>query len=404
MGWEGVLILTTHGNRRIVPAGFRTALSIVPGILMALVLLAGAGCSRESAGTAHSGQSQKGGGSRGRGPTAFPVEVQPVPTRDVEYTVTAVGSIEAFEIVQVTARVPGAIERIRFREGDRVREGDVLVEIEPERYRLLVQEALADVEKAEAELAEAEAGRDRREAANRRTDGLISTEELDVWRTRARAARADVEAKRATLAIAQRNENDALVRAPFAGTIQSRDVQTGRYVQPGTLLTTLVRRDPMLLRFAVPESDAGRLAPGLVARFRVGHSDVEHEARITHVAESADPATRMVAVTGEVAPVSADQVRPGAFAEVVVPVGESSGAALAPEAAIRPSERGFLAFVIAHGVARERILTLGLRTHDGLVEVREGLAPGESLVVRGAEALQDGAKVRVVPAASGASR
>ena len=66
-----------------------------------------------------------------------------------------------------------------------------------------------------------------------------------------------------------------------------------------------------------------------------------------------------------------------------------------PQTAVRPSERGFLAFVVEDGKAVERVLTLGLRTAGGLVEVRSGLAAGESLVVRGAEALRAGAAVRV---------
>jgi hypothetical protein len=76
-----------------------------------------------------------------------------------------------------------------------------------------------------------------------------------------------------------------------------------------------------------------------------------------------------------------------------------------PQTAVRPSERGFLAYVVQGDVAHERVLKLGLRTSDGLVEVREGLAPAESLVVRGAEALADGAKVRVVaPEVAGAPK
>jgi multidrug efflux pump subunit AcrA (membrane-fusion protein) len=66
-----------------------------------------------------------------------------------------------------------------------------------------------------------------------------------------------------------------------------------------------------------------------------------------------------------------------------------------PQTAIRPTDRGFLAFVVEDEVARERVLELGLRTADGRVEVRSGLAAGESLVVRGAEALRDGAKVAI---------
>jgi multidrug efflux system membrane fusion protein len=327
------------------------------------------------------------------------VEVVPVTSRSVEYAVSAVGSVEAFEIVQVTARVPGAVEKVHFREGARVRTGDVLVEIEPERYRLEVAEARAALEKAKAALAEAGAGLSRREGANEKNAGLIPGEEIDAWRTRSVTARAEMEAQEAALKLAERNAGDAVARAPFTGTIQTRDVQTGTYVQPGTLLSTLVRREPLLLRFQVPEGDAARLAPRMKARFRVRNVAGEHEARIVHVAESADLASRMVAVTAEILAPD-DELRPGTFAEVTVPIGSPKSAAVIPETAVRPSERGFLAYVVEGGVARERILTLGLRTPDGLVEVRNGLAPAESLVVRGAEALHDGAKV--APATAGA--
>jgi multidrug efflux system membrane fusion protein len=351
------------------------------------------GCSREPKSAA--GQRAGAGAPRGRGPAAFPVEVVPVSGRPVVYTVTAVGSVDAFEIVQVTARVPGVVEKIHFREGTRVREGEVLVEIEPERYVLAVDEAGAALEKARAALAEAEAGLARREGANERTPGLIPGEELDAWRTRVLTARAEVTAQEAARRLAERNADDALVRSPFGGTIQSRNVQTGEYVQPGTLLTTLVRREPLLLRFQVPESEAARLAPGMPARFTVRHAEDVFEASLVHVAESAHPSSRMVDVTAEIRQPS-DRLRPGAFAEVTVPVGAAENAPVIPQTAVRPSERGFLAFVVERGLARERVLELGLRTPEGLVEVRSGLAPAESLVVRGAEALADGARVRVV--------
>ena len=100
----------------------------------------------------------------------------------------------------------------------------------------------------------------------------------------------------------------------------------------------------------------------------------------------------MVSVVGEIDDDSA--LRPGAFTEVTVPVGVNESALAVPETAIRPSERGFIAFTVDVDVAHERILELGLRTPDGLVEVVKGLKPGDALVVRGGEALKEGAKVR----------
>jgi RND family efflux transporter MFP subunit len=132
----------------------------------------------------------------------------------------------------------------------------------------------------------------------------------------------------------------------------------------------------------------------MLARFSQREGpDKLYTARIRLVGAAADSRDRMVAVTAEVDDPARDELRPGTFVQVEVPVGGSTAAAVIPQTAIRPSEHGFLAFVIEGDVARERVLELGLRTADGEVEVRQGLAAGELLVVRGAEALRDGAKV-----------
>jgi multidrug efflux system membrane fusion protein len=338
----------------------------------------------------------EGGGARGskaRKPTEFPVQTSPVESRRVEYALQAVGSLAAFEEVQVTARVAGAVERVRFAEGDRVSPGATLAEIDPDRYRVSVEGARAALEKARAAAAEARASLARREALNARTPGLVRAEEVETWRTQARSAEADVASAEAALKLAELNLRDAFVRAPAGGVIETRTVQTGQYVQPGTVLATLVRRDPLLLEFDLPEREAAQVRVAMKAFFTVGSR--EREAAISHVAQAADPASRMVRVVARVAADEDPELRPGAFAEVRLPVGASDLATVIPQTAVRPSEKGFLAFVVSEGRASERILELGLRTADGLVEVRRGVAAGERLVIRGAEPLKDGARVRV---------
>jgi multidrug efflux system membrane fusion protein len=326
---------------------------------------------------------------------SFPVEARPVESRRVEYTVNAVGSLDAFESVAVTARVAGAVERVLFSEGQVVGAGTALVEIEPERYRVAVEAAQSSLERARAETSEAEAGYARRQAANAKNPGLVRAEEVETWRTRVQTAAASVSQAQAGIAQARLNLRDAFVRAPVAGIIQTRTVQTGQYVQPGSVLATLVRRDPLLLRFQVPEQEATPLHPGLVARFTIAEEATPYSAQIKHVAAAASSASRMVDVTAYVINPNRPELRPGAFARVTIPIGATREAPVIPQTAIRPSERGFLAYVVKNDAAEQRVLTLGMRTADGQVEVRNGLAAGELLVVRGAEALRDGAPVKV---------
>jgi RND family efflux transporter MFP subunit len=321
----------------------------------------------------------------------FPVEVKPVELRRVDYTVSGIGSLEAFENVQITARVAGVVERLHFKEGDSVKEGALLAEVEPQRYQLAVASAQATLERAQAARAEGE--RELERAEKLAAEGVSTSAEVNTWQTKLTTARALESEARAALGVASLNLRDARIKAPLGGSIQSRSVQTGQYVQAGTVIATLIRRDPLLLRFKVTESEASRLRPGMTADFTVSGSSKKNTAKITFVAGSAEASSRMVPVVAEVT--EDPELRPGAFAEVTVPVGTNEAALAISETAIRPTERGFVSFVIENGVAHERIVELGLRTPDGLVEVLKGLRAGEMLVVRGGEALRQGAKVRV---------
>lgn len=361
-------------------------------LIICALLLPLSGCERSKA-------AAKGGEGKPKGPMAVPVETVRVQTRDVQRAVKAVGSVEAFELVQVTARVAGAIEKVAFREGDEVSAGKPLVDIEPARFQIALSQAKAQLERAQSAQVVAKASTERREAVNEKNPGLIRGEELETFRASAAAANADLSAARAAVEQAQLNLKDAYVRAPIAGVIQTRTVQTGQYVQPGSVLATVVRKDPMLLRFQVTELDAASLAKGQPANFAVRGTKDRYEATVTLVAGTADPKSRLVQITAEV--VDAGSLRPGTFAEVSVPVGGSSTAPVIPQTAIRPSERGFLAYIVEGDKATERVVELGLATEDGQVEVKTGLAAGDQLVVRGAEALREGATVKVMSAGTG---
>jgi membrane fusion protein, multidrug efflux system len=364
---------------------------LIAAAAAALVLIGGA-CKKDSGATP---------GAKSRARVLFPVEVTQVQAQNMVYSVTAVGSVEAFEKVQVTARVSGAVDRVLFTEGEYTQAGQTLVEIETERYRLAVESAQASYEKAQAGQADAEAGLKRRETVTTQNPGLIPGEEVETWRTKVLTARSEVAQTRSALNQANLNLRDAFVKAPIAGIIQTRTVQTGQFVQTGTVLATLVRRDPLLLKFRVPERDAVRIKPGQEARFRVREDSREFTAKVVHVAGSADDASRLVDITADINDTADKALRPGSFAEITVPVAAAASAPVVPVSAVRPSERGFIAYVVEGDKAVERVLTLGMRSPDGRVEVLSGLKGGESLVVRGSEALLNGVSVRIV--ASGAA-
>ncbi len=333
---------------------------------------------------------------------SFPVEIAPVGVERVDYIITSVGSIEASDRVDVTARVAGVVDRVRFREGDTVKAGALLVDIEPGRYALAADQARASLTRAEAAKADAKTNLDRRQSLVK--DGLASVEELESARTKLAVAEAEHALAKASYGLTQLNLHDAYVRTPEAGVIQTRSVHVGKYVQPGTVLATLIRRDPLRLRFTVSEDEARSITTKMTARFTVRGDPKTRTATLTYVAASASDSTRTVEILAIVDEPD-DSLRPGTFAEVSIIVGGRAAAPVIPQMAARPTAKGFVAYVVEDGVAKERVLTLGMRTIDGRAEVKEGLVAGEKLVIRGGEALRDGASVRVggAPPAASAS-
>lgn len=373
--------------KRLVPLLICFTLPVAPIALVA--------CKRDTPTPDGASGGRGGRGMRGDGGLVFAVDLLEVDAKKVDYIVTAPGTIEAFERVQVTSRVAGVVDKVAFTEGQQVKKGDVLVIIDSERYRLAVNSSKAALEKAQAAQKDVEGQVTRREGAMDKHPGLIPGEELETYRTKTLTAKADTSVATENLKIAELNLRDSFVRSPIDGVIQTRTVETGQYVNAGVVMATLLRQDPMLLRFQVEPQEAPRLKPGMKAAFTMRETQRSFEAKLTLIAAAADPTTHMVGVTGEV--VAEDHkywLRPGSFCDVSVDVGATREVPVIPRFATRATDHGYVTYVVENDIAQERSITLGMSTKDGWVEVRSGLKDGEWIVVRGAEALSPGARVR----------
>lgn len=367
---------------------------------LALLLTLTSSCSQKSESAkpdASHAKTESGKSAKGARQTlTYSADVLPVEAKPVTYVVSAPGRIEAFERVQVTARVAGAVDRVGFTEGQQVKRGQVMVVIDSARYQATVDSAQAAVDKARAAQSDAEAMVGRRQGAASEHPGLIPGEEIETYRTKTLTAKADTQVAEQAWKTAQLNLRDSTVRAPMEGVIQTRTVETGQYVQPGYLMATLLRQDPMLLRFEVEVADSLRIKPGMVATFTMREVQTQFSAKITLVAAAADATSHMVPITAELTDKEHRHwLRPGSFCDVTVNVERSQRVApTVPRSAARATDHGYVAYVVEGDVARERSLTLGMNTKDGWIEVRSGLNAGDLLVVRGGEALSDGAKVK----------
>jgi multidrug efflux system membrane fusion protein len=272
----------------------------------------------------------------------------------------------------------------------------VLARIDPDRYRLEAARAEAAHRRAVADFHRAEADLARREALAK--DNLVAEEELNRAQQETERLAADVAASKAALEIALQNLRRSEVRPSRAGAIDTRTVDTGQFVQVGEILATVVDPRRLRLRFKLSESESLKVGKDQTVGFAVASLGEQlFTAKVYHVGDVADPATRQVEVLAWVD--NPGTLKPGFFAEVTLAIEAHRGATVVPEGAVQASERGFVIYVVEEGRARQRPVKIGLRTGDGSVEIVSGLRVGETIVTEGSDRLADDIAVQAVEAA-----
>jgi len=184
------------------------------------------------------------------------------------------------------------------------------------------------------------------------------------------------------------------VATPFAGVLGRRFVSRGEYVQPGQKLFELVSLDPVEVEFTLPEADASRLALGLPLDVSVAPypGEVFH-AEVSMISPVVDERTRTLRVKALLRNPDG-RLRPGLFARADLGIAKRTNALLVSEEAVLQRADGAVVFRAADGGTRaeRRVVELG-PIRAGWAEIRSGLAPGDSVVVRGHAALVDGARI-----------
>ncbi|MEX2381116.1 MAG: efflux RND transporter periplasmic adaptor subunit [Opitutales bacterium] len=322
-----------------------------------------------------------------------PVEVSEVGVMTLHETVRGIGTLRAPAEVVVSPESGGRVRTIHFEEGGFVETGEILVELEDEKLRSQIAAREAAVRSAEVRLANARRTFERQEELAQH--GVVPEDELDRARAELDSAAADLERFEAELGLAQEQLNDMTIRAPFSGAISERLVNKGAYVAPGDSLARLYQTDPLEIAFSVPERFLGQVARGQEVRVTIAaYPDESFIGILNFVSPSIDESTRTLAIKAAI-PNQDGRLSPGAFATAVVTVGERENAPVVPEESLVGTRTGYIIFVIEDGIARLREVRTGLR-RDGLVEITEGLQPGERVVRSGHMRLDAGSSVKIV--------
>ncbi len=316
-----------------------------------------------------------------RGPGGGPVGVivSPVRTATVVDRAESVGTVRARDAVTITAKVTGIVQSIRFQEGQPVREGELLVDLDAAALRAELDQARALFDDARSQLVR---------ARGLQPGQTIAAQRLETLEAVSRQAEGRVRQAEARL-------QELRVTAPFSGRVGLRQVSVGALVQPGTVVTTLDDISRVRVEFSVPELFVARVREGSPVVARSGaFGDRRFEGRVAVVDTRIDTATRTIRVISEFE--NADEaLKPGLFMTVDIELERRNGALVIAEEALDPiGDRNFV-YVVRENRARRVEVRLGQRL-PGEVEVLSGVSAGDQVVVQGIQRLRNDAPVRVV--------
>lgn len=373
----------------------------------------------------------KGPAGRGGFP-ASPVTAAKVELKDVPVQVRQIGSVEAVSVIAVKAQIGGELTKVLFREGDDIRKGQQLFEIDPRPYQQAIDQAQAAVQKDNALIAQAEANlsRDRVQAANAKEqadryaalakDGLISKDQNSTYQTTyntqaetlkadeaaINSAKASLNVDQAALATAKLNLSYCFIPSPIDGRAGALLVQAGNLVKANdtNALVNINQMQPVDVSFSVPEQflnevrAADRDHP--LAVTAVVSSDHRAQGRLTFIDNAVDNTTGTIKLKAEF-PNADRALWPGQFVNVVMILRTLKGATVIPSSAIQAGQEGQFVYVVKPNQTVESRIVKPGETIDNQIVVESGLQPGETVVTDGQMRLAPGAPVKVVPGITG---
>lgn len=353
------------------------------------------------------GEQQKQGG----GPPPPAVTVAKAIKRTVVDYDEYVGRFAAINSVEIRARVSGYLDKLHFKDGQVVKQGDLLFTIDKRPFQNTLDQARANLVQAQSNVAFTESDYTRGQQLVR--DKTITDQTFEQRAQAFRNAKASVSANEAAVRQAELDMEFTELRAPMNGRIGDRRVSPGNLVTGGTggnttLLATIVSIDPIYFEFTFDEASylryerlstagqdvASRNAGVQVALKLIDESDFDHEGRMDFVDNVIDRSTGTIRGRAVIAN-SKEIFTPGMFARVRVPGTAPYEALLVPDAAIGTEQaRRFVMVVDDQDTARPKYVTLGQVTKDGLRAIKDGIGPDDRIVVSGLMQARPGQKVK----------
>ena len=355
----------------------KTPLRPFPRVALAALLLLLAACDGPPGDRA--GDSGKDGGDAPAEPAPVPVEVAKASRQPIVASYAGTASLEAEREAQVVAKTSGVLLQLMVEEGDVVREGQVLAQLDPERPRLEVARAEADLRRLENEF---------RRSEELFAARLVSSEAHD-------RIRFNLETQRAAWELAKLELSYTRITAPIDGVISERLVKEGNFIQLQAPMFRIDDFDPLLAVLNVPERELRTMRPGLTVAMAVDAvPGAVFEGAVARVSPVVDSGTGTFRVTCEFRDATG-RLKSGMFGRLSVVYDQRADVLVVPREAVLEDEAQPSVFVVRDGRAARVAIRTGARS-GGVVEILEGVAEGEAVVTVGGTTLRDGARVQVL--------
>ena len=333
-------------------------------------------------------------------PPAVPVLVATVTEKTVPVELKAIGNVEAYSTVSIKSRLSGQLVQVNFKEGQDVKQGDLLFVIDPRPYEAALRQVEANLQRDKALATKAQA--DARRYAELIRKQFVSQQDYDQAKATADSLSATVNADEVAVQNARLNLSYCYIKAPISGRTGSLIAHQGNMIKDNadTAMVVINQIQPIYVSFAVPEQNLAAVRQYMatekvpVQAVIAGQEDNPETGVLGFIDNTVDKATGTILCKATFAN-QAKRLWPGLFVNVVVELSTQPHAVLVSAQAVQTSQEGQIVFVVKPDLTVEiRPVEVG-RPIDGDVIITKGLKPGERVVTDGQLRLAPGAKVEI---------
>lgn len=339
----------------------------------------------------------------------IPVTAGAVVAADVPVVLRGLGTVQAYNTVAVKSRVDGHIVSVDFKEGQEVKEGAVLFQIDPRPYQATLDQALANMEKDQATLANAQLNFTR-DAKLIDSHLAISQQQYDTDKATVAADQAALDSDKAQVEAARLNLSYCKINSPIDGRLGARLVDMGNLVRGAgnTTLVNITQIKPIFVSFTLPQDTLDEVRhqqdrrPLAVDAVAGDNETTLAEGKLTLVDNMVDPSTGTIHLKAQFDNLD-ERLWPGEFVNVRVVLSVRQQVPTVPQQTILEGASGHFVYVIKPDDTVERRAVEVAAVQDGKAVIAKGLAPGERVVIEGQYRLNNGATISILPAGKAAA-